>query len=193
MLEVSLKVLPKPATVYTLQQACSQQDAILRFSQWMAKPLPLSAACWFDERLYLRLSGTETGIRQAQHQLGDQLLEQASDWWTSIRDHQHAFFQRQSQLWRLSVPPATPPLAIRGDWLIDWAGGQRWLFSGESAQTVRRITASVAGHATLFRNGDPTTDVFHPLPAPLFKLHRRLKQALDPNAILNPGRMYRDL
>ena len=191
--DVSLKVLPRPASEYTLQQVCSQQDAILRFSQWMAKPLPLSAACWFDDHLYLRLSGTETAIRQAQHQLGDTLLEQGSEWWTAIRDQQHVFFQRQAALWRLSVPPATPPLAIPGEWLIDWAGGQRWLSSDEPAETVRRITASVGGHATLFRNGDRTTDVFQPLPAPLFSLHRRLKQALDPKGILNPGRMYKGL
>jgi len=191
--DISLKVLPKPAGEYTLQQRCSQQDALQRFSEWMAKPLPLSAACWYDDHLYLRLSGTETGIRQAQHQLGEKLLEQAPGWWASIRDQQHDFFQRQSALWRLSVPPATAPLAIHGDWLIDWAGGQRWLYSGESAETIRSMTASVGGQATLFRNGDQTADVFHPLPAPLFKLHRRLKQALDPNGILNPGRMYKGL
>jgi glycolate oxidase FAD binding subunit len=132
-------------------------------------------------------------VRQAQRQLGDQLLEQAPAWWTSIRDQSHEFFQRRLPLWRLSVPAATPPLAVDGDWLIDWAGGQRWLSTEESAETVRRMTASVGGHATLFRNGDATTDVFHPLPSPLLQLHRRLKESFDPDGILNPGRMYRGL
>ena len=193
MTDVSLKVLPSPASEYTVTQVCSQQEAIARFSAWMATPLPLSAACWFDDHLYLRLSGTETGVRQAQRQLGDQLLEQAPAWWTSIRDQSHEFFQRRLPLWRLSVPAATPPLAIDGEWLIDWGGGQRWLSTEESAETVRRMTASVGGHATLFRNGDATTDVFHPLPSPMLQLHRRLKQSFDPDGILNPGRMYRGL
>jgi glycolate oxidase FAD binding subunit len=35
--------------------------------------------------------------------------------------------------------------------------------------------------------------VFHPLPAPLLALHRRLKHSFDPAGILNPGRMYREL
>jgi len=33
-------------------------------------------------------------------------------------------------------------------------------------------------------------DVFDPLPAPLFALHRRLKAALDPAGVFNRGRMY---
>ncbi len=193
MTDIAVKVLPRPTGEYTVTQVCSQRDAITRFSVWMAMPLPLSAACWFSDQLYLRLSGTETGVQQAQRQLGGQLFENASAWWTSIRDHSHKFFQRSAPLWRLSVPPATPALDICGEWLIDWGGGQRWLSTSESAETVRRETASVGGHATLFRNGDNTTDAFHPLPAPLFELHCRLKRAFDPNGILNPGRMYKRL
>jgi len=159
----------------------------------MAKPLPLSAACWHNDHLYLRLSGTEAGIRHAQHQLGDTILEQDQSWWTKLRDHGHEFFQQNEPLWRLSVPPATPPLAISGDWLIDWGGGQRWLSSNESAETIRRLVGSVGGHATLFRNTNHGEDIFHPLPAPLFKLQQRLKQAFDPEGILNPGRLYQGL
>ncbi|MFQ5642566.1 MAG: glycolate oxidase subunit GlcE [Thiogranum sp.] len=188
--DVALKVLPKPETEYTLKQVCTQQEALLRCADWMAKPLPLSAACWYDDHLYLRLSGTEAGVRHAQHRLGDTLLEQDPSWWTRLRDHGLAFFQREGPLWRLSLPPATPPLAIAGDWLIDWAGGQRWLYSHESAQTIRHAAGSVGGHATLFRHAGHGEEIFQPLPAALFKLQQRLKQAFDPESILNPGRLY---
>ena len=96
-------------------------------------------------------------------------------------------------LWRLSLPPATPPLALAGEWLIDWGGAQRWLYSEEDAGHIRKLVADLNGHATLFRNGDREADVFQPLPAALFSLHKRLKQALDPAAIFNPGRLYKDL
>ena len=53
--------------------------------------------------------------------------------------------------------------------------------------------ASLGGHATLFRGHDGSAEVFHPLPSPLMKLHRNLKQAFDPDGILNPGRLYPDI
>ncbi|GMQ88889.1 MAG: glycolate oxidase subunit GlcE [Gammaproteobacteria bacterium] len=191
--DISLKVLPRPEAEYTLKQVCTQQEALLRFSEWMAKPMPLSAACWYEDHLYLRLSGTEAGIRHAQHQLGDTMLEQAASWWTELRDHGHAFFQRDESLWRLSVPPATPPMAIEGDWLIDWAGGQRWLYSNASAETIRQLTTAVGGHATLFRTTIRSENIFQPLSPPLLKLQQRLKQAFDPEGILNPGRLYQSI
>ncbi len=191
--DVSVKVLPQPEVEYTLKQVCSQQEAIERFSQWQRKPLPISAACWHDDHLYVRLSGSEAGTRQAQHQLGDNILEPLPEFWTGLRDHTHAFFAGNSPLWRLSVPPASPPLALEGDWLIDWAGAQRWLFSNEPATHIRQLARDVGGHATLFRSDGDNDDVFHPLPAGLLALHQRLKAALDPHAVFNPGRMYRDV
>lgn len=190
--DVSLKVLPRPERDYTLKQVCTQEDAIDRFTRWQQTALPLSAACWYDDHLYLRLSGSETTTRQAQHKLGDHILEQQPSVWTGLRDQQHSWFRQDRPLWRLSVPPATPPLALEGDWLIDWGGAQRWLFSDEPADRVRQRCAEIGGHATAFRNSGDITDVFHPLPAALMALHRRLKTALDPQGLFNPGRLYAD-
>ena len=146
-----------------------------------------------DDDLYLRLSGSESATRQAQRQLGDNLLEQRTEFWRSLRDHKHAFFGEDTPLWRVSVAPATPPLALPGKWLLDWAGAQRWLLSDADAAHVRKLAADLGGHATLFRNGDAYTDVFQPLPPALFALHQRLKATLDPAGILNPGRLYKGL
>jgi glycolate oxidase FAD binding subunit len=42
----------------------------------------------------------------------------------------------------------------------------------------------------LFRRGAPHINTFHPLPDAMMELRRRVKQAMDPTGILNPGRMY---
>jgi len=190
--DVSLKVLPKPDVEYTLVQVCSQAEAIGRLAEWLNTPLPLSAACWYDDRLYLRLSGSESATRQAQHRLGDNRLEERAEFWQSVRDHTHTFFRQDQPLWRLSLPPATPPLALPGIWLIDWAGAQRWLISDADAGHIRKLTTDLGGHATLFRSGDAHAEVFQPLPTGLFALHKRLKAALDPAGVLNPGRLYKE-
>jgi glycolate oxidase FAD binding subunit len=95
-------------------------------------------------------------------------------------------------LWRLAVPSATPPLELPGRTLIEWGGALRWLRSDANVATVRAAAQIGGGHAALFRGGDKASGVFHPLPPALMKLHERLKQALDPAGILNPGRMYPD-
>ena len=47
--------------------------------------------------------------------------------WDGLREHTLPFFSGTTPLWRLSVPPGTPPLAIEGDTFIDWGGALRWL------------------------------------------------------------------
>jgi len=189
--EVSLKVLPRPQVEYTLTQVCNQEEAIERLADYQRSPLPLSAACWYDDHLYIRLSGSEAATRRAQHQLGDNLVTENPGFWRILRDQQHPFFAQDKPLWRLSVPPATPPLQLAGDCLLDWGGSQRWLASDEEPARIRGQLEKVGGHASLFRHHG-ADEVFHPLPAALMALHKRLKLAMDPAGIFNPGRMYRD-
>nr|VFK16459.1 MAG: glycolate oxidase FAD binding subunit [Candidatus Kentron sp. LFY] len=116
--------------------------------------------------------------------------------WYDVREQRHAFFPEMTAsepLWRLSVPPASPPLPLSGRWFIEWGGGQRWLRSDLPGIEIRKAVSAVRGHATLFRGGDRKGEVFHPLAPGLARLHQRVKQAFDPHGLFNPGRLYSTL
>ncbi|EJL90825.1 FAD/FMN-dependent dehydrogenase, partial [Herbaspirillum sp. CF444] len=49
---------------------------------------------------------------------------------------------------------------------------------------------AAGGHASLYRGGDKSVGVFHPLAPAVAKIHRNLKASFDPSGIFNPGRMY---
>lgn len=91
------------------------------------------------------------------------------------------------------MPQSAPPLDLPGKRLIECGGAQRWLRSDEDTRTIRAAVSTLGGHASLFRGGDRRGEVFQPLPVPLMDFHRRLKQAFDPSAVLNPGRLYAEL
>jgi glycolate oxidase FAD binding subunit len=190
ILDVSLKVVPRPAAERTLQFELSEAAAIERVGQWAGQPLPISATAWCNGVLGVRLSGSASGVAAASAKLGGTSSD--DDVWMRLREQTHEFFARSSgeTLWRLSVPPTTPPLAL-GNTLIEWRGAQRWLWSTASASEIRASASAVGGHATAFRHNGGR-DVFHPLAAALSQIHRRLKQEFDPAGIFNPGRMYPD-
>jgi len=193
LLDIHLKVLPRPEVDVTLQQSCPADEAVRRCNRWAGQPLPLSGACHSDGRLYLRLSGTIQGVAAAAAVVGGDACEDGPGFWQALREQQLPFFQDDTPLWRLSVPPAAADLSLEGEQLLDWGGAQRWLKSHAPAMQVRGALAETGGHATLYRHGDRSGDVFQPLPPGMLALHRRLKHSFDPAGILNPGRMYAEL
>jgi len=193
LLDVHLKVLPIPEQDITLLQHCTAAQAITRCNRWAAQPLPLSGLCHFHDQLVIRLSGTARGVAAAGQRLGGEQLDASTAFWENLREHNLSFFSSKRPLWRLSVPPAVAPLPLDGDCLMDWGGAQRWLATELPAGQVRAAAHAAGGHATLFRGGDRSDDIFQPLPPDLLALHRRIKQSFDPAGILNPGRMYAEL
>ena len=55
LLDVSLKVMPRPAIEQTVQFEMSEADAIRRTNEWAGQPLPVSATAWSDGVLWARL------------------------------------------------------------------------------------------------------------------------------------------
>jgi glycolate oxidase FAD binding subunit len=195
LLEVSLKVLPKPATEITLRMQLDEDAAIEKMNQWAGKPLPISATCHANGELFLRLSGAESAIRAAQVKLGGEELREGKIFWQSVRDQTHTFFQTTDPLWRLSIKSTIPPLSLSGKQLLEWNGGLRWWVGDEhvTAESIRQTAKDAKGHATLFRSNELGIPIFHPLDAGMLKIHQALKEKFDPAGIFNPGRLYPEI
>lgn len=192
LLEISLKVLPRPAAERTLVLEMDRERALHRMRELSAKPVPLAGACHLQDRLYLHLSGNESGVSAWEQQIGGE-RGAGENFWARLRDQQLDFFQQDAPLWRISVPPATGCRDYDAEALTDWAGAQRWLYTDMPADQLRAEVARHGGHATLFRGGDRSGEVFQPLDPVLERLHKGLKQTFDPKGIFNPGRMYAGL
>lgn len=192
LVEVSLKVLPRPALETTLRFECDAAEASARVIAWSARPLPISATAWTGGELRVRLSGARAAVESACAQLGG-VREDAASWWSALRDQRLPFFDGSLPLWRVSVPPVAPPLALAGAELVEWGGALRWLRTETHAAEVRARAAALGGHATLFRGGDRAAGAFTPLAPAVAAIHRRLKAEFDPAGVLNPGRLYADL
>ncbi|MFQ5995357.1 MAG: glycolate oxidase subunit GlcE [Acidiferrobacterales bacterium] len=193
LLEISLKVLPIRPAEMTLALPMDTDKAIETMSSWAAQPLPISGACYDGETLRVRLAGSGNGVQSAREKIGGDEDKDGKRYWIQLRDQGLPFFSDSGALWRVSVPAAAPKLALPGRTLLDWGGAQRWLLAAAAPEGVREAAMEMAGHAVLFRGGDRTGEVFHPLAPPLAIVHRRLKDAFDPKGIFNPGRIYKEL
>lgn len=119
--------------------------------------------------------------------------------WRAIRDAQPLEANPGDAIWRVSVRPSAGPGVLtaieaagaRG--FLDWGGGLVWIAGAPALHD--RVTAAAclaAGTWTLLRGPDTMRAAVHvipPEPEPLAEITRRVKAAMDPHGILNPGRM----
>jgi glycolate oxidase FAD binding subunit len=192
LLDVSLKVLPKPVAETSLMFAMSEVDALSHLNRWAGQALPISASSYYAGRLMLRLSGSGPSLLAAKQRLGGQEIDSANDYWESLREQSHHFFTPEEDyaLWRVSLPSTAPTLKLRSKSLIEWGGAQRWLWTNESEAALRTTIQAMGGHVTRFRYGAVDSPAFTELAPPLLKIHRQLKAAFDPAAIFNRGRLF---
>jgi glycolate oxidase FAD binding subunit len=187
--QVSLKVLPLARAQATLRLELPAAEAVRVFNRWSGQPLPLSGAAWHGGCAWVRLSGASPAVLAACAQIGGEQVNPgvADAFWGDLR-HARLAPLNEPVLWRVSVPPAAAALALPGEPLIDWGGALRWYANVPEAATVRAVAQAAGGTALCWRGPAPQGR-FHPLAAPLARLHRALKERFDPRGIFNPGRL----
>lgn len=187
LLTISMRVQPMWESCTTLRLQCDAQDSQQTARALAQRAVPVTATCWVDGELYIRLAGDTAAVARSQRNIGGDVDTQPG-LWEKVRDHQHEFFKAmtlarhrdEQSLWRVSAPPAAAlPQCPAEDLLIEWAGGLRWLWHDDAA-FVTAYAKSIGGWA--WRRGD----------ALLVEPQQRnymaaIKQAFDPqNVFVSP-------
>lgn len=207
LLEISIKVLPRPHTEVTQCAGMSKQEAINTMRKLNQTSLPISALAYENEKLYMRLSGASSAVTSAQKKIGGEILIHADNFWQQLNEQTLPFFENKSPLWRLSVPYVAN-IDLNEKSLIDWAGALYWIHSDKDAEEIQQHAIQQGGSATLFRTHrdrehpvrehqvktpNDTQERFTPLEDKIKQLHINLKMRFDPYSIFNYGRLYSDL
>ena len=95
LLEVSLKVLPKPALEHTRTFELNAVDALAKMSHLSQSPYPLSGLSYDGTLMYARLSGSEKAVLAACKKIGGIELTEAEKFWQDCKEHRHLFLKTQ--------------------------------------------------------------------------------------------------
>lgn len=214
--EVTLKVLPAPETSATLFiETPDLTSAVAALSAGLGSPFGVSAAAALSRNDHvvaaLRLEDFVASVTYRMEKLGgvlngygaQRVVEDGESraFWRSVREVEPLQLGAHEALWRVSVrPSAGPGIAamagmIGGRSMLDWGGGLIWVAAAPSPANHTTITEAVraqGGAAMLFRAPDSLRLSVPVLPEANDALHRiekRVKDALDPLGLFNPGHL----
>ena len=190
MLDISVKVLPIPEDEQTLRLEMSEAQAIEAMNRWAGQPLPLSATCFVQGNLYVRISGAASAVSAARKQLGGESID-GEPFWHSVREQSHSFFTDALPVWRLSMKSTTAPLAL-GPTMIEWNGSLRWICGAGELDGMHAAARKAGGYATCFRS-ETRPDTIQHMPAAMLALHKKIKYAIDPEGIFCPRRLFAEI
>lgn len=211
--EVTLKVQPAPEASATLSLPVPDLDTGRRvLSAGLGSPFGVTGAALLADapRALLRIEDFSESVAYRSEKLRAMLREfgdaeivpdaESRALWLSVREAAPLGAAPGDAIWRVSVKPTEGPrvaaelrVAFDAKLLLDWGGGLIWV-AGPATEGAHAAVMHAAdrGTFTLFRAPDAlrvAVAVIPPEPPPLAAIARRVKAALDPAGILNPGRM----
>ena len=213
--EITLKVLPAPEESGTLVlDGRNPEAAVTALSSALGSPFGVSGAAWVPPgpafsgpAALVRVEDFSDSVAYRLGRLRDRLGgrivrgDESRALWDAVREFGALPVREGEAMWRVSVRPSAGPgllLAVpdaRG--CLDWGGGLVTL-TGDPAlhDAVCAAARAARGVWTVLRGPEPMRAAVHvvpPEPPALAAITRRVKAALDPGGILNPGRLYAGL
>jgi len=214
--EVTLKVLPKPETSATLLiETPDLTGAIAALSAGLGSPFGVSGAAALPTQGHvvaaLRLEDFAASVAYRMDKLAtllgsfgaQRVIEDAEsrEFWRGVREVAPLAAMPEDAIWRVSVRPSAGPQiaavasAIGGRVMLDWGGGLVWIAASPNMADHAAISSAAqaqGGAAMLFRAPEALRLAVPVLPeeaAPIAKIGARVKEALDPGGLFNPGHM----
>lgn len=209
--EVTLKVLPRPEATATLAVWVADFAAGQRvLSAGLGAPYGVSGAAVVGNRALLRLEDFAESVAYRMAKLRDELAsfgaseiiegDASRALWRDVAEATPLGAAAEDAVWRVSVKPTQGPrvaAALRAAFdarvMLDWGGGLVWV-AGPATEAAHRAVMQAAGDGAfvLFRAPDAlraAVPVIKADPPALASIARRVKDALDPKGLFNPGRM----
>jgi len=173
LLDLSVRVIPAPGLEHTCELEMSATDALALLRGWARRPLPVTATCYLDGRLHVRLSGAESTVLAARRVIGGEAGDRR--FWERLRDHELPFFRSGEKLCVRMPPPAAR--LDPDDQLIEWSGARRWgRVPGDTGPGAAREFG--AGYASQLCRGG--------VHAGAIDYRERVRLAFDPEGLFNP-------
>jgi len=175
--DVTLKVVPLTQNItITLEP---QANALTVINQLAAKALPISASVIDQGHIRMRLSGSPAVTQHALQQMNAQVSQVDDQYWSSIHNKQHVFFDTSDAIWQVRLAATQTLEDFDNDSFIDWCGHQRYIKDTSDLSTLKEVSIVPFKNIASDRpqhNCDKATQ----------KIQRALKIAFDAHSLFNP-------